>query len=1140
MQIAAFAQNKYYSTVVTDTIPINFVNQYSISQVSIVPFSEIIELRGETLKKLDYSFSYQTGIFTLSDSLKYSVFDTLYVTYKTIQLALHKEYKKRKLVTIFNKELGDTIQASENVNSGFSPTDIFGSNVEKSGTIVRGFTVGTNKDFSLSSGLRLQLSGKLSKDIEVVAALTDENTPIQPEGNTAKLQELDKVFIQIKHPYVSGTFGDYILNEKFGEFGNVNRKLQGLLGEFNYGGYQGYMAFASARGKFITNQFNGSDGVQGPYQLTGANNEPDIIVIAGTEKVYVDGIEMKRGENNDYTIEYSNATVTFTPSRLITSASRITVDFEYSDNKYARNFFGTGIQSGYLNDKVNLKFQYIREGDNQDSPIDITLSDSDKAILSRAGDNRLKAVKTGVSLAKPDSLGRIIGTYTKIDTVISGNAYSYYRYAPGDSSSKYNVSFSFVGDNQGDYVKQSLGVYSFAGIGKGGYMPEILLPLPELKQLGNFVLNFSPLDDVTLDLEYAGSLWDQNRFSTLDDGNNYGYARKVTLNVNPQKVKLGKISLGKIGFSYNDRFVQDKFTSIDRFDNVEFNRYYNIGSNVQSESETLREIGLTLIPIDELNINSTFGYLKKGDNFTSNRYNNVLKFSNNQLDVNYNLDYVSSKNIDVNSSWLRQTGNVSYQIWKLRPGFEYLGEDKRDQQSPSDSLLFSSLKYNEYDPFIELTDFYGFKLTTKYSVRNDYLPQNGFMTKQAKSTAQFYTLNYSGIREVNTTLNITYRKKKFSEAFKKLGNLDNETILVRSQSNFRFWDPILNGDFYYEVSTQKTAKLQKVFVKVTQGTGNYKYLGDLNHNGVADENEFEPTIYDGDYILVSLPTERLYPVINLKTSTRWKVEYADIFDKNTLVGFLFQPLSTETSWRVEENTRETDYKKIYLLDFAAFQNPENTIHGSNFIQQDIFLFENDPEFSMRLRYAQTKSLDQYNDGAFKSYARERSVRIKFRMVKEMSNQTDIIASDDQSVGPATSNRNRLIGGSTLITDFSYRPKNNIEVGFKIEVSKKQDSYPSVPTIVNKNAQTLRFNLSFVGNGRLNIEIERDEFIANTSNNNLPFELTDGNSLGKNYFWRLNFDYKLASNLQSSVSYDGRVQGGGKVIHTARAEVRAFF
>ncbi len=392
MQQISLAQIKFYSSIVTDTISINFNNYYTLSRISVVPNSEIIRLRNKILTDKDYFISYETNSFRLSDSLAYSIFDTLFVTYKSYNLGLKKDYKNRSLVVRFNKESGDTIKVSTTEKEGISEESIFGSGIEKSGTLVRGFTVGTNHDFSLNSGLRLQLSGKLSNDIEVVAALTDENTPIQPEGNTERLDELDKVFIQIKHPLATGTFGDYQLTRKQGEFGLIDRKLQGLLGEFNVKNTNGYIAIASSRGKFTTNNFNGIDGVQGPYILSGVNGERDIIVLAGTEKVYLDGIEMKRGEGNDYTIDYSNAQITFTPKRLITSYSRISVDFEYSAQQYSRNFFGTGVQSKLLKDALGIQFQYLREGDNQDAPIDIALSDSDKKILAAAGDDRNKAV----------------------------------------------------------------------------------------------------------------------------------------------------------------------------------------------------------------------------------------------------------------------------------------------------------------------------------------------------------------------------------------------------------------------------------------------------------------------------------------------------------------------------------------------------------------------------------------------------------------------------------------------------------------------------------------------------------------------------------------------------------------------------
>jgi hypothetical protein len=323
--------------------------------------------------------------------------------------------------------------------------------MQKSGTIVRGFTVGTTKDFSLNSGFRCNYREGFPKILKLLLHLTDENTPIQPEGNTERLEELDKVFIQVKHPNVVGTFGDYQVKQRSGEFGVIDRKLQGLMGEFSVNGVNGYVSIANSRGKFNSNSFNGSDGVQGPYRLSGINNERDIIIIAGTEKVFLDGIEMIRGENNDYTIEYSNATITFTPNRLITSASRINIDFEYTDRQFARSFFGAGTAAKLFNDNLQIKAQYMREGDDQDSPIDISLSEDDKNTLSLAGDDRNKAVKTGVKLAEPDSLGQIKGIYTKVDTTINTQTFSYFVYNPGDSLSLYTVSFSYVGEGKGDY-----------------------------------------------------------------------------------------------------------------------------------------------------------------------------------------------------------------------------------------------------------------------------------------------------------------------------------------------------------------------------------------------------------------------------------------------------------------------------------------------------------------------------------------------------------------------------------------------------------------------------------------------------------------------------------------------------------------
>jgi hypothetical protein len=1133
------AQVKYFYKVVTDTILINFDNIYSINRVTILPGSDTIVLRGKILKKGDYKITYDKGSFSLADSLPYSIFDTLCITYQSLDLSLKKEYKKRSIEVKYDERFKDTIRVAKNESGGFTAESIFGAGMEKSGTLVRGFTVGTTKDFTLNSGLRLQLSGKLSDEIEIVAALTDENTPIQPEGNTERLDELDKVFIQVKHPNATGTFGDFELQKKFGEFGLIDRKLQGLEGEFNYGGSDAYFAVASSRGKFNTNQFNGQDGVQGPYGLSGRNNEPNMIIIAGTEKVYLDGIEMKRGENNDYTIEYSIGQITFTTKRLITVASRITVDFEYTDRQFTRNFFGAGVHTAFLNNRVSLKVQYSREGDDQNSPIDVTLSDDDKKILAAAGNDRNKASKSGVSFALPDSLGVVHGLYAQVDTTINSVPDTFYVYKPGDPAALYNVSFSYVGDGQGDYIKQSLGNYSFVGIKQGNYAPVIFLPMPKLKQVGNVVLDLNPWDGVFLSLEYVGSLWNQNTFSTLDKDKDYGYARNIFFKLEPRKIELGNISLGKIGLSYKDRFVQDKFSSADRIDDIEFNRNYNISANSVAENEELREVGLNLIPIDQLNVNSSYGFVQRGL-FTSNRFNNSAVLADKDYNINYNLDYVSSEDQYIKSYWIRQKGSASYLFGKIKPGLDFLAEDRKDEYTANDSLYSTSLKYYELDPFLKLIDFKGLNFSARYSYRNDFAPLNGVMLDQAKTMSQNYDLNYNGIKEFQSSLSLTLSDKKYTDVFQQTGLLNNQAILIKSQSKFNFWKPII-GDYYYEVSTQRTAKLQKIFVQVPQGTGNYKYLGDLNHNGIADENEFEPTIYDGDYILVTVPTTQLYPIIDLKTSSKWKVNFYDMFNGKSFIEKFARIFSTETDWRVEENSQEEDYKKIYLLHFSAFQNPDKTIRGSNMIQQDIFLFEKEQDLNFRLRFMQKKSLDQFSDGIEQAYYRERSLRINFKMVQEISNQTDVVTTNDFNNAPPSSNRIRTITDNNITSDFSYRPERSIEVGFKIKAGTSTDAYPVKPTVINLNSQVLRFNLSIAGNGRLRIELERDELLGNIDNTTVvPFELLGANQIGKNYFWRLNFDYRLSSNLQSTVSYDGRLQGASRAIHTAKAEVRAYF
>ncbi len=1076
----------------------------------------------------------------------------LIVTYRNFPFDIADSYSRFEVLNKIDTAGGDSVRVAE-IKSDFVEDIFAGTDLQKSGSIFRGFTIGNNRDLSLQSGFRLQLNGKLSSDIEITAALTDENTPIQPEGNTQKLQEIDKVFVELRSSNITTTLGDIEVNFSGSDFFNFSKKLQGAKGFANFDKTDLFLTGALSRGRFNSNTFNGIDGVQGPYRLIGADNEVNIVVIAGSEKVYLDGILMTRGESNEYTIDYSNGEIKFTNRKLITTASRIVVDFEYSDKKYSRSFIAGQTKTAILNDRIKLSFSYIRERDDQSKPVDFILSDSDRTIISQAGDDKFKASKTGVTFVGSDTTGSL-GLYIQRDTLINSQNFKKYIYAPGDTAAQYQVTFSFVGVGKGDYNSLSSNAYVFAGIGQGGYLPLIFFPLPVAYQSADVGFELKLSKDLRLVMEGTASDFDANLLSNIDDTENKGGAFTSSLIFQPKNFKLGKFDLGEVTLTVRQKVINKLYNAVDRLNKVEYDRIWDIQDSSKL-TEVTTEAGFSIKPQKYVSVTTTGGRIKRGDSFNSLRGSVDFKFIGDSLSapsVTYYADYISSKDntLDYKGNWIRQYGSIDYKFKPFKdPKFgrynlvmEFSGEDKQTRSINFDTANIGSFRFYELKPKILITDLLNLDLIYQFAYRFDDQFNKGSIARQSNSYTSTIGARLKNLNFLSASGDVVVYDKKYTPRFQSLGFTDSRTILVTSQSNVWFLNRGFNTNLFYKVSSERTAKQEVVFISVPLGQGNYKYIGDINGNGLQDENEFVLTNFDGDFIKILKPTDQLFPTTDLQSSASVNIVPSRfiITSGKSIAKTILNNLTSDTYVSVAEKSKDPLQRNIYLLKFSTFQNDQNTILGATTVQQDFGIFENYDYFGVKLRFVQRKGFSQYFSGNERILTVERTARLRLSFTQDLALITDYVTEIDRNLAPNVEIRNWNINTEGVNSEIIYKPSVSVEAGFKVQLKRAKDFYPLVPTQADINVQTFRLIYSFSGKGTLRSEISRNEALIYTSPAFVPFDLTKGLVAGKSYFWSVNFEYRISNFIQATINYFGRAENRSKVIHTGTAEIRAYF
>ena len=1098
---------------------------------------------------VEYRFDKEQNSLTFFTLINKS--DSLLINYQILPVLLQRHYSFIELDTSYSAlDSTDTVSFERTVFE--NPFADFGGSLKRSGSIVRGVNIGSNKDLTLNSGLNLQLSGKLTEDLEIVAALTDESTPIQPEGNTQTLREIDKVFIRFNSPWVDGVLGDFNLQYGGAQFGSYSRKLQGVSLTGKYKGFELGGTVASTRGFFNFMSFVGQEGNQGPYQLLGRNNEKSIIVLAGTERIWLNGQKLIRGKNNDYVIEYGNGQIIFTNRQLITSESRIEVDFEYypAAQKYTRNVY-SGVSTGEMFDKTfDFRVSYYHEEDDPEKILEAEgiLSEEELQIIRDAGDDPLAASVEGAVF-----VGDTLGYYLKRDTVLNEEPYSYYEYV-GEGNGDYVVTFSSVGSGFGDYIREGLGIYRWVGSGRGEYLPIEFLPLPTKQQLLDFQMGYQPFAKFRVSAEAATSYLDKNIISDINDKNNRGSAFSLSAQLDQSELNPLNLNLGLLSFSFNSKYIDQKFQPIDRLNQPDFIRYWNILPDTEeSNQEESIEFKSTYIPWKWLHLNGGAGRFKKVA-FNSFRYNAEVHIdAEDWFRGAISHELIESTQRSTNNEWLRQKANLNKDIGIFQPGV-FVEHEQRKNVDLSGTSGFSFTDMGGRVKLINLSILEGY---LQYNQRKDdvFVPElRGQKLHQSTSWTRRLHLALTEWNRFSGYLDVSLREKDYTEFFEEFqGDLlkedylrfalqdtawqDRETNLIEFMLKNYQWDRAFDIQWQYRISVGQTALREKVYIEVQEGRGNFRYDEELEEY-VPDPN--------GNYVLFVLPTGNFEPITQLGTSIRLLLDPRRTLKKpQAALAKILTQFSSDSYFRIEEESKDETLSNLYFIKYSTFQGP-STLKGSIVYNQDLWFMRQNRDHSFRLRY-------RYRDDLFNQFldpndnenrlSIERSIWANYRIIEQLKAQSSVKNVVTLRNNPANEARNRDINSFIFNQNFSFRPDASWEFGIESEYGQEEDLANQKNLKIDYTRALLRTSYAFLRKGKISSTFNYQ--MVNVLNNpldvSIPFEMAGGKKEGVSKSWQLRGEYTIAENVVISLFYNGRDDAGfEKIIHTGQAEIRAYF
>ncbi len=1075
--------------------------------------------------------------------------DSLVLTYRVFPFFFKKEFtaKEKKLSTAEERGISNPFVYTPRKKDAAAQAY---RGLNKTGSLSRGISLGNNQDLAVNSTLNLQLSGNISPEIEINAAITDDNIPIQPDGNTQQLQDFDKVYIQLSDNKSKLIVGDFQLTRPESYFLNFNKRLQGAsfstshkvkLNSDSLGmKVKTGASIAVARGRFARNTIQGIEGNQGPYRLKGNSNEQYIVILSGSEKVYIDGRLLKRGQEFDYTIDYNNAEITFTARNLMTKDLRVFVEFEYSDRNYARSFINLSNENEL--GKWRTRVHFFSEQDAKKQPLQQQLSDAQKLILEQAGDSTELALAESIDSV---AFSAELVLYKSIDTLVSGVVYNNILvYSTNPDSAYYRAAFTNVGVNKGDYIQISSAangrvfqwVAPIAGVQQGNYVARAQLIPPTQKQILTTAVDYQINKNWSLTTEAAFSNNDLNTFSSQDRSDDQGYAVRSAVN---HKTKFGQDSLPwELNSSLSLEHVNRFFSPQERFRNVEFDRDWNLQKlSAGKQNETLPRLNLNLSKPGLGQFNYLFTAFSRSNEFEANQHVFSTDLNNQNLKLQFNASLTGSNAFSKNAKFYRHRSNVSYGIWKMEIGYK---DELENNLLRADTLQAGSYAFYDRQVFLQNRDTAKQKFIVFYRIRDDDALSDNRLKRSTR--AESYGLNTELAKGESVQLRtITAIRNLFIEDTLS-STLDPErTLINRVELGLRLFKGMLTANSFYETGSGLETRKEFSYLEVQPGQGVYSWT-DYNGNSIKELNEFELAAFPDQarYIRVFTPTSDFIKVYSNQFSQTVNLKAPASWTKEKGVRKFISRISTQSAWKTDGKTTTNDDAIAYNpLRFGIDDTALISLNRAT--RNTVFFNRGAAKFAMEFNWQSLSNKALLNNGIEARDNRFSNHRLRWNAGDIFTITTETRNGQKRSEAVFFSNRNYRINYTEVSPALTVQPNAafRMSLTYKYSIKQNSDEYGAERATGHTAGTEIKYNVAEKGSlqGRFNFILINFSGAQNTP---VAFEMQEGLKAGNNFTWGINYQRTLANNMQLNINYDGRKSPETKTIHVGGVQVRLFF